>query len=82
MADLVANDAHEFGSIGFFGALWNAPFESIALGCITTGSDDRSRCDQHARSGDDALVDCLLEFRIRIGRAFRTQVADGREAGH
>ncbi len=83
VADLVAHYAGQaVDAVGLFRALRHAPFEREALGSVAAGGDDGARGGEHARAGNDALLDRLLQFDIGVARAFGAQVADGGEAGH
>src|SRR5262249_60837040 len=79
-ADLIANDARQaVDSIGFLGALRNAPLGSITLRGIATRCHDRARDGEHARTGDDALSDGVPHATIGISRALRPEIANGCE---
>ena len=83
VADLVAHHARQaVDAVGLFGALRHAPFEREALGRVTAGGHDGARGGEHARTGNDALIDRLLEFDIGVAGALGAQIADGGEAGH
>ena len=48
---------------------------------IAARRDDGARDDDHARAGDDALLDRLLEADVGVARALGAEVAHRREAG-
>jgi hypothetical protein len=80
--DLVANHADQaIHAIGLFGALRDAPLERKTLGRVTTGGDDGAGGSENSRPGNDALVDGLLEFHIRVTGAFGSEIAHGSESG-
>src|SRR4030095_13910643 len=82
-SDLFADSAdHLVHPADFLRALrdWNARLE--ALWPISIARNDRlGRYDQ-ARAGDNALVDRLADTEVRVTRAFGSEVALRREAGH
>ena len=79
--DLAADDAcHRVDAVGLFGALRDVPFGRIALRAVAPGGDDGAGRHQHARTGNDALIDRLLQADIGVPGAFRAQIANGREA--
>ena len=83
VTDLVAHDAGQaVDAVGLFGALRHAPLEGEALRGVAAGGDDGAGGGEHSRTGDDALIDGLLEFDIGVGGAFGAEIADGGEAGH
>src|ERR1035437_409255 len=82
VADLIAHHADERArSIGFLGALRDAPFERESLGAVRAGGDDGARRGEHAGTGNDALVDGLLEFDSGVAGALGAEVAHGGAAG-
>ena len=83
VADLVADHADErVDAVGLLGALGHAEFEREALGRVAAGGDDGARGGEHARAGNDALIDGLLELDIGVAGALGAEVAHGGEAGH
>src|SRR5688572_4896180 len=61
-ADLIAHGADKaVDAIGFLGALRYAPFRSEAFRRVTSGSDDRARGSEHSGTGNDSLLDSLLQ---------------------
>src|ERR1044072_421681 len=80
MSDLIPDHARQaVDSVGFLGALRYTPLRSITLWSITARSDDRSRDDDHSRSWNDALLDCLFETNVGVPGAFSTEIANGCE---
>ena len=67
---------------GLFRALRDAPFERESLGAVGAGGDDGARGNQQARTGNDALVDGLLQLDIGVAGALGAEVAHGGETGH
>ena len=83
VADLVAHHAGQaVDAVGLFGALRHAPFERESFGRVAAGGHDGARRGEDPRTGDDALVDGLLEFDIGVGGALGAQIADRGEARH
>ena len=83
VADLVAHDAGKaVDAIGFLGPLRDAPFKRVALRTVAAGSDDRARGRKHAGTGNDALLDSLLEFYVGVSGALGAKIANRREARH
>src|SRR5262245_14260404 len=77
MSDLIADDTSQtVDAVGFFGALWNTPFRSVALWSITARRHYCPGRDDHARSGNDSLLHGLLESNIGVARAFSTKISN------
>ena len=80
--DLVADGADGFvDTRNFLRALRDGNAGLEALGSVSAARDDRLGRNQQARTGDDALVDRLLETDVGEARAFGAEVALGGEAG-
>ncbi len=67
---------------GLLGALRHGDAGFVALRTIGAQCHDGARGDHHARPGDDALVDRLLQADIGIAGALGAKVAFGGKAGH
>ena len=48
---------------------------------ITAGGDDRLRRDEHSRTGNDSLINCLFQTDVGVSGAFGAKVANGCETG-
>src|SRR5207253_5761285 len=83
LADLAAYYAfHRFDAVRLFGALRHVPFRRVPFRSIAAGGDNGARRDEHPRTGDDSLIDRLLETDVGVAGALRAEIADRREAGH
>src|SRR6185436_20118891 len=80
--DLPADSTHDVFARCFFGALRHFDAGLETFRSVRTAGDDRARCDQHARTRDDPLIDGLLQADIGKAGAFGAEVAYGREPGH
>ena len=79
--DLLAHHARErLDAGGLFGALRDASARIEAPRPVAPGGDDGPGHDDPPRSGDDALIDGLLEPDIGGRRALGAEIADGGEA--
>jgi len=83
MLDLVADDAHEFvGVARLFGTLRDVEVVGEGARAVAPAADDRLGRHEHARPGDDALVDRHLHADVGVAGPFGAEVTDEGEAGH
>jgi uncharacterized zinc-type alcohol dehydrogenase-like protein len=81
--DLVAHHAGEtVHAVSLLGALRCPPFQCETFGGIAAGCHNGPRRSQHPRSGNNPLIHGLLQFHVRVFRAFRAQIAHSGETCH
>jgi hypothetical protein len=82
MPDLIAHHARQaVNAIGFFGTLRHGPLQHEAFGTVSAAGNDSARRNQHARAGNDALIDGLLQLDVGVCGAFGPKVTNGGEPG-
>ncbi len=80
--DLVADGADDLvDAADFLRPLRHGDARLEALRAVGAAGDDRTRRDEQARPGHDALIDRLLQPDVGIARPFRAEVALAGEAG-
>jgi hypothetical protein len=80
--DLIANNTNQtVHSVGFLGALRNAPFGCVAFRGIAARGHDRARYGKHAWPRYDALRNRVAQADIGISRSFRSKIPNGGETG-
>src|SRR5262249_37774121 len=80
LADLIANDARQaVDAVRFLRALRRIPLRH-ELRLIRSCGDDGASGRENPRTGNDVLLDGLLELDVRIARAFSAEITNGCEA--
>ena len=81
VADLLAHGLPRgVRSVDQLHAVRHLNFRRVPLQRIGAGHIEGARHDHHARAGNHAVVDRLLDVDVGIARALRLQIADGRES--
>ena len=81
VADLVAHHAHQIARVRGLGSKRNVESRLESSGPVAAGGDNRAPRDQYVRSGDDARTNRVAHPHVGIAGAFRSEIAERREAG-